>query len=1110
MPYRGETYSLLLNESGFCHNKNTDIIASAEMVHPSRNVWLNEGGIRKRGGTTPLDSNVMLGWDALVFNGSGLDDMSVGEVYTYATGTTYVVSIDGTGTPNTFKWMRTGGAWTNGVAITGAAQTLDRDFTITFAATTGHTSSDQWSQTIKGSAVLGLFDFVLANENEFIIRGTGHGQIWKNDTDKLDIFKVGGVEFTGAGLDDLSAGGSCSAGAAASFKVQIDGVGAIKESNIQGSNLGRIKTSALCNSGIKTSEISTGGIKTSEECDSAIVLSNVNNGGTDYGSFSYGNQPHFTVDGGSSLATGRVTRTDALGVVQSYIIMNPGAGYTEALGVTTTVIYGYGAGLTIDITVVGGGGTGYAVDDLFTIDGGSVLATGKVLTVTAGVVATYEILTSGEGYSAANAAHTTATSGAGTGLMLNILTVHAGGSNYTVGDTFTVDGGSSLATGEITAVSDNVVTGYTILTPGAGYSVANEIATTATAGSGTGFAINILSLSGAGGSGYAADDTFTVDGGTTLATGKVLTVSAGVVVTYSTTDPGEGYSVKTGVSTTATSGAGTDLEIDILTVSGGSGTGYAVDDTFTVDDGSTLAEGKVLTVLGGKVSTYELTSPGAGYSVANGIDTTAVVGQGSGFAIDITEIADTFKWSTDGGANWTKEQVLITTEWQTLETQFKIKFGALVGHTVTEYWTIGVASGAWTFDKIIDIVQSSDTIFLCNGADLPVTWNGSDAAVIGFENVPADWSGTNYPKQIILHGRLNSLRGWAIGCSDNPKTLYVSANGEPTNFAQETVLVFNIETGDGAGIVAGIEFGDRILLFGKRRSFVMDDADYNTDNWGYFPSSWVGGVAHQRLLVRTPNDLVAMTDDGEIYSVTAAEQYGDYKAASLSRPSYMHDWIKQYLDLEYISDFHARYDPSIRAIKFFVVRTGSSEIDTCLCYYIDRPPNKAWVILDNQDYESGYSAASTALHRQTSGLSKIYTGSYNGKVWKLGETARNDNSESFKMVYRIPPTAFGDARVSKRYDYARFIATCQDQNCSCTIKWWVDSVLQATETISFEPAPGNVNLIEKAIRLGRLGKRIQIEITNDTAGDDCYFSQIMIDFTVAGKTLYKSAPTPVE
>ena len=41
--------------------------------------------------------------------------------------------------------VKTIGAWTTGVAVTGSAQTLDDGVTVTFAATTGHTLDDQWN-----------------------------------------------------------------------------------------------------------------------------------------------------------------------------------------------------------------------------------------------------------------------------------------------------------------------------------------------------------------------------------------------------------------------------------------------------------------------------------------------------------------------------------------------------------------------------------------------------------------------------------------------------------------------------------------------------------------------------------------------------------------------------------------------------------------------------------------------------------------------------------------------------------------------------------------------------------------------------------------------------
>lgn len=82
------------------------------------------------------------------FSGSGLNDATWGYGSTAADLTYYEVVIDselgGGGGVDTFKWRVNGGAWTEDVDITGAAQTLADAQTITFAATMGHTLTDQW------------------------------------------------------------------------------------------------------------------------------------------------------------------------------------------------------------------------------------------------------------------------------------------------------------------------------------------------------------------------------------------------------------------------------------------------------------------------------------------------------------------------------------------------------------------------------------------------------------------------------------------------------------------------------------------------------------------------------------------------------------------------------------------------------------------------------------------------------------------------------------------------------------------------------------------------------------------------------------------------------
>ena len=379
------------------------------------------------------------------------------------------------------------------------------------------------------------------------------------------------------------------------------------------------------------------------------------------------------------------------------------------------------------------------------------------------------------------------------------------------------------------------------------------------------------------------------------------------------------------------------------------------------------------------------------------------------------------------------------------------------------------------------------------------------------DQMPSDWTGSNYPKQMIAHGRGNSLRNWAMGCPSTPKTIYVTADGTPKDFSDANVLTFHIETGDGFGVVGGIDFGNRLILFSRTKSFVINDDDTNTDNWGYTESQWEGGAAHHRLIVRTPNDIVCMMENGEIYSVTAAENYGDYRAASLTRPSFMHEWIKTYIDLSYIDDFHAIYDPILRAVKIFMVRIGETEVDTCLTYFIDRPPDKAWVILGNENFESGYSALCAAVVRQSVGVWKIYTGSYNGQIWKLGEVNRNDNSEAYVARIKTPDMSFDNVRETKRYDNLRVVSVSEG-SCSATMTWWVDGTLIDSENLDFAEgggllgsfvlgtdALGGPNVLEVSTKLGLLGKRIQVEAKSSTANEDFFLSQFLVDFKPLGK-----------
>ena len=89
------------------------------------------------------------GLGATTFTGSGLNDLTFAGTPT-AGGLAYRVEIDASvPSPDTFRWSDNGGApWdATGVAITGAAQTLNNGVTVTFAAVDGHTVADRWDMT---------------------------------------------------------------------------------------------------------------------------------------------------------------------------------------------------------------------------------------------------------------------------------------------------------------------------------------------------------------------------------------------------------------------------------------------------------------------------------------------------------------------------------------------------------------------------------------------------------------------------------------------------------------------------------------------------------------------------------------------------------------------------------------------------------------------------------------------------------------------------------------------------------------------------------------------------------------------------------------------------
>jgi hypothetical protein len=105
----------------------------------------------------------------VAFYGTGLNDLVAGTSFSGAGEIAYKVQIDGTGTPNTFKWSDDGGATWDGTTVncSTSAIALNNSMSISFGTTTGHTLGDYWTFVARANdlpddAVQVLIDGVVA------------------------------------------------------------------------------------------------------------------------------------------------------------------------------------------------------------------------------------------------------------------------------------------------------------------------------------------------------------------------------------------------------------------------------------------------------------------------------------------------------------------------------------------------------------------------------------------------------------------------------------------------------------------------------------------------------------------------------------------------------------------------------------------------------------------------------------------------------------------------------------------------------------------------------------------------------------------------------------
>jgi hypothetical protein len=444
--------------------------------------------------------------------------------------------------------------------------------------------------------------------------------------------------------------------------------------------------------------------------------------------------------------------------------------------------------------------------------------------------------------------------------------------------------------------------------------------------------------------------------------------------------------------------------------------------------------------------------------------------------------------------------------------------GTTITDSSSRFLTRGFASGqvirienSTSNDGIETITSISAGIITCSGASFTEE-SCPDGTFVTFGQ-PTDWAAANdYPRQFVAYGNKNSRRLCGFGVPNYPYTVYVGKSGLIEDMSDANVKTFIIDTADGYGIIAGGVFGSRLLAFGKTKTYILNDSNIDSQYWGFYPAQWKGGVANHRLIIETPNDLVLMSEDGEIYSVAAVNSFGDYKKASIIRPSFMHKWIRTNVDLTKIADFHGVFNSELNAVQIFVQLKSGSAVDTCLTFFLDRGVKDGWMVHDNASSDSGYTCFTSTEVEKSTGAIKVYTGG-TGHVWELNTVNYNDNNNAFYGGFKTPKLYFDEPLGDKSIRMFRgFFKASGDWDLQVRI--WVDDVLIKQDTLNLKGGGsilgtgkmgsfvlGGNELIDRFVDINTVGKYLELEIFNEELDQGFFMGNKLIMFKPLGTRL---------
>lgn len=255
------------------------------------------------------------------------------------------------------------------------------------------------------------------------------------------------------------------------------------------------------------------------------------------------------------------------------------------------------------------------------------------------------------------------------------------------------------------------------------------------------------------------------------------------------------------------------------------------------------------------------------------------------------------------------------------------------------------------------------------------------------------------PTGFAMIGEGRDQRMLAFGFANDGARIDASELGVPSNFLLSDYLTGGIASaidgqswrvfkGDGDVVVHVMDMVDYLVVWKRRRTFIY--------------SGTIGsdlalkrilpvGLASPESVMRFGNDIVWLSEMGQLHALSAVEQYGDLAYNRIG------DAVRGIaLDPESLHMACAYHDVEARRLVWFVPALGSTVNSLALVYYYDQPPR--WTVFDG-DYAK--MNAAVVAYLGSGAEPKVFAGNQSGEVVELN-SGHTDGGADIAMTRDTP------------------------------------------------------------------------------------------------------------